>query len=210
MITFLNNNPEAGVVGCKLINKDGSIQESYSKVFPTPYSELLTGILLHRLKPKNNKDNDNTKAMQVAWIAGACMLFKKEILNSLNGFDKQYFMYGEDVDLCYRLKKYGLNTYYLKQIKMLHIGEVSSNKQGKAYYSAIQQKESIYRFMYTHYCKVTAFIFRIVWIFCGIVRLVLLLPAIIISRMFGNKIKMIIFNIFMKHVKIIFWGIGIK
>lgn len=176
LIGFLAAHPEAGVAGCRLVNRDGSVQKSWFDRFPSLGSELGWGLMLHRLGrgarevPARGRDADAAGDRPVAYVVGACMVFRREVLQALGGFDPRYFMYGEDVDLCYRLHRMGLEVYYLGSIEILHHHGVSSGKQSRPYFAAVMQKESRYRFLLIHRGRRYALSYRLIWIGSGLFR----------------------------------------
>ena len=211
MINFLKNHSKVGCVGTKLINTDNRIQKSYFKTFPTPFNQFKEGMLLNRLKNIiSPKDKDTQNRFEVAWLVGACMMFKSELLKTLRGFDEQYFMFGEDVDLCYQLKKIGFKIYYLNDIKMLHHHAVSSKQQVKRYFSAVLQKESRYKFMKKNYGNSKAVFFRLGWFFSGLMRVILLIPTLFLSFIIRMKKATTIFFITEKYTRIITWALGFE
>lgn len=210
MINFLESNPEVGCAGCKLVNLDGSIQESYFEQFPTPMNEFLEGITVKRLLGSLLTKRIYNDVIKASWIVGACMMFKRELLLKLSGFDERYFMYGEDVDLCFRLRNLGYEIVYLNNIEMLHYHGDSSKKKAKRYFSTILQRESVYRFMKAHYNNRNALLYRIFWIVSGFVRLLILIPAIIFSFLTFRKNLSFLFQVFEKYARVILWGIGFE
>jgi GT2 family glycosyltransferase len=208
MIQYLKCHPDVGCVGCKLINIDGSIQKSYHKSFPTPYSEFKQGMLINRLYDiiprRNGKSQGNIK---VSWLVGACMMFRNEVLETLGGFDDMYFMYGEDIDLCYRIYQLGYKIIYLDSLKMTHYHAFASGKKKKKYFSAVLQRESIYRFMKAHYNSISVVLYRLVWILSGIFRVVLLLPSYIIFKITKNDVENLGLTI-EKYYRIVSWSLG--
>src|SRR3989344_8468693 len=69
------------------------------------------------------------KFSRVDWVSGACLMIKKELFEKLKGFDENFFMYIEDMELCYRAKKEGFLTYFYPDIKLEHRQEGSSSRQ---------------------------------------------------------------------------------
>lgn len=124
MINFLEENPMIGVLGARLINLDGSDQKSVGRfyhlgnVFLMLFGGERLGLL--RSAPKN--------ALNVDWVSGASMMVRQNIFERLGGFDEEFFMYMEDLELCYRVKKEGFKVYFYPYIKILHKQLGSSNK----------------------------------------------------------------------------------
>ena len=211
MIDYLETNHGVGCVGCRLINRDGSIQHTFYKYFPTPLTEFREGMMVNvvaRLLFSHNTSQHDP--VEVAWLVGACMMFRREVLLELNGFDEQYFMYAEDVDLCFRLHKLGYKVFYLTDIEMFHYHGASSQKRSKRYFSTIMQRESRYRFMKTNYNKYNAFFYRLIWIVSSLFRLAVIIPAMLISTVLRSHDRKNIYHIFEKYVKVVSWGLGFE
>jgi len=212
MIKSLETLPQAGVIGCKLVNIDGSIQKSYFEKFPTPISELFWGMMLHKIFNYPLYSTTNiTSNTEIAWIVGGCMMLRREVIAELKGFDERFFMYGEDIDLCFRIKNMGLKSYYLPNIKMLHYHGVSSKKQKKRYFAAVMQREAMKIFMEKHYGESTAFLYQLIWMVSGLVRVFLLLVGFVIVLLtFNNKKLHVLFETIENYVHIVSWGFGFE
>ena len=84
--------------------------------------------------------------MEVEAISGACMLIRREVFERVGRFSEDYFMYTEDLDLCYKARKSGLKNYYIPGAAIVHFGG-SSSKQAASNFSCIMMRESIWRFL---------------------------------------------------------------
>jgi len=121
---YLEANPEVGIIGPKMMYQDGSLQYSCRR-FPTMLSFLIRGFrpgaksaVLDKYLMKNTSHD---KIMDVDWTLGSFMLARKDALDVAGGFDEKYFMYYEDIDLCYRLKKAGYRILYYPMAEVTHI-----------------------------------------------------------------------------------------
>lgn len=128
MLHFIRQDPEVGVVGCKLIGSDGRPQESYWMEFPDTRWLLVKAFYLDKLLRLLRRRTSNAAASPVkaAHILGACMLARTNVVKEIGGFDASYFLYLEETDLCYRLAKAGYAVYYLPAASIVHIGQQSS------------------------------------------------------------------------------------
>ncbi len=108
LVDYADANPDVGILGPKLLNADGSLQYSCRQ-----YPNLATGFLhntpLGRLLPKNRhaadylmKNWDHATPRDVDWVSGAALMIRRACLDQIGGFDEDYYMYCEDVDLCWR------------------------------------------------------------------------------------------------------------
>jgi hypothetical protein len=126
MIDFLERHPEAGLLLPKLINPDGSLQFSCRKFYD--FSTLLfRRTPLGRIFPNHwtirrhlMMDWNHEEVREVDWGLGACMFLRREALVGQGIFDERFFLYFEDVDLCFRLKKKGWKVIYNPEAVMVH------------------------------------------------------------------------------------------
>lgn len=132
---FLDMHSEAGAVGCKLLNPDGSFQVTSRRSLPTPWVAFTRIIGLSKIFPRsrlfgryNMTYLDPNIETEVDVLPGSLMLVRREVLERINYFDEDYFMYGEDVDLCYRIKKEGYKIFYLPETKAIHYKGESTKK----------------------------------------------------------------------------------
>lgn len=127
MMEYLKSNPSVGVVGSKLVNPNGDVQNSCFATFTTPR------IVLYRRTPlgRSNKAKltinkflmngwNHDRKRQVAWLLGSCMMASRESINKVGLMDERFFMYMEDVDWCRRFWKAGLSVCYLPEASMVH------------------------------------------------------------------------------------------
>lgn len=128
MVTFLDSMPQAGAVGGRVLNPDGSVQSCYNH-FSTLWEEFLIttrlGHLFSEAYPSVIKA-DTVRA--VDWMTSACLLLRRTALDEIGLLDEAYFIYGDEVDLQYRLKKAGWQTYYLPLDTIIHYGGRSMNR----------------------------------------------------------------------------------
>lgn len=124
MVKFLENNPKVGILGGKLYNADGSIQRSCGK-FYNLFNLVIMLLGLERLGFLRSSPN---KIQKVDWVSGACMMVRADFFEKLAGFDEKLFMYMEDMEICFRARKLGLNTYFYPNLKLKHKSLGSSNR----------------------------------------------------------------------------------
>ncbi len=129
IIRFMDEHPDAGAVGPKLLNSDGSIQLQARRGFPTPVNSLLYFSGLSRLFPKSRLFGgylltylDDKSAAEVDSLCGAAMVVRREVIDKVGLMDESYFMYGDDLDWCYRIKQAGWKVYYLPEAEVIHYG----------------------------------------------------------------------------------------
>ncbi len=146
MLEVMHAHPRAGIVGANLRNTDGSFQASYTP-FPTLTREflILSGLgraLYGRHYPSSGPEEDNTP-QRADYVEGACMLIRRELYLALGGMDEGYFMYAEEVDLCYTCVQAGWEVWYHPLARVLHHGGGSSRnrrtlREGDLYQSRVR------------------------------------------------------------------------
>lgn len=127
MVEFLDDHPETGAAGCKVINPDGSLQLACRRGFPTPGVAFYKMIGLSGLFPKSKTFGaynltylDPDSVAEVDAVSGSFMMLRKEALDRVGFLDEEFFMYGEDLDLCYRIKQDGWKIYYVPYTEIIH------------------------------------------------------------------------------------------
>jgi GT2 family glycosyltransferase len=148
LVTFLDANPRGGAAGARLLNGDGSLQESCQPML-TPGREFWRLSFLERLWPQATYPQerwDTATARRVEVIKGACLMLRKQALDQVGLLDDQYFMYTEEVDLCHRLAQAGWELWYVPAAKVTHFGEASSRQVAEAMYLQLyRSKIQFYR-----------------------------------------------------------------
>ena len=148
IISFFKSHPEAGIAGCKVLNPDGSLQLACRRGFPGPWTSFTKVMGLSSLFPTsklfaryNLTYLDENKTYEVDAVSGAFMMMRKEVYEKIGGFDKQFFMYGEDLDLCYRAQQAGYKVYYVHDTEIMHYKGESTKRSGidetKIFYEAM-------------------------------------------------------------------------
>ncbi|RYG26861.1 glycosyltransferase family 2 protein [bacterium] len=134
LMEYLEQNPEVGILGPKLLNPDGSLQLSCRR-FPNPLAALFRNTPLGKLFPNNKytreylmADFQHDRPMEVDWVSGAALLARKELVDKIGGLDPEFFMYCEDVDWCWRAWKAGYKVTYLPSSVITHAIGRSSDK----------------------------------------------------------------------------------
>jgi GT2 family glycosyltransferase len=164
LLRELEGAPDVAAVGPRLVGGDGTTQRSAFR-FPTPLVLLLEQLNLARFAPvtgRRDRKRSSAGAISVDWLIGACLLVRREALARLEGFDRRFFMYGEDIDLCYRLRSAGWDIRLAPGATITHLGGMSSRRQRLR--MAIQATASMYLLYNKHYSKralqLAALIFR--------------------------------------------------
>jgi N-acetylglucosaminyl-diphospho-decaprenol L-rhamnosyltransferase len=130
LISFLRENPQAGAVGPRLLNGDGSIQPSCHPML-TPWREFWRLSFLDRILPLAGYPfalRDGVMPRRVDVLKGACILFRRAALEKVGLFDEGYFMYTEEMDLCLRLAHAGWHLYWTPAARVIHYGGQSTGQ----------------------------------------------------------------------------------
>jgi len=137
---FMEATPDAGALGVKMFDGKGNFLPESKRGFPSPMVAFYKIFGLSKLFPKSKifgryhlgfLDKDKTHNVDV--LSGAFMFIRKEVLNKIGGLDEDYFMYGEDIDLSYRIKKAGYNNYYFANTSIIHYKGESTKKSSVNY-----------------------------------------------------------------------------
>jgi N-acetylglucosaminyl-diphospho-decaprenol L-rhamnosyltransferase len=114
---YAAEQPNAGIVGLRLLNEDGTIQGSTGP-FPS-----LAGTLARLALPRTRRKyrlNDITETEPVSWVTGCCLLMRQDCYRDLGGLDEDYFLYYEDVDLCLRAQERGWSVWHDPSLRVIH------------------------------------------------------------------------------------------
>lgn len=149
MVAYLDGHPEVGMAGCKVLNGDGSFQLACRRGFPTPWASFCRLFGLQALFPSspifaqyNQTFRSIDETYPVDALIGAFMIGPRPLLVDLGGFDPAFFMYGEDLDLCYRVQQAGYRIMYVHTTSIVHFkGEStrrSSMNEVRVFYQAME------------------------------------------------------------------------
>ncbi len=126
-VNYMESQNHVGMVGPKILNTDGSLQPACKRSFPRPMVALPKLLGLSKLFPRSKwagkynltyLDPDDIHSVEA--ISGSCMFIRSDLYHDLHGFDERYFMFGEDLDLCFQVKISGKEIHYLPEAKIIH------------------------------------------------------------------------------------------
>ncbi|MFQ5823399.1 MAG: glycosyltransferase [bacterium] len=148
MLDFSKKHPDTGMLGCKILNPDGTLQLACRRSYPTPWVAFTKMIGLSHLFPKSKifgKYNlsylDSNLTYEVEAISGSFMMIQRKILEEVGYLDESFFLYGEDLDWCYRIREKGWKVRYFSGTQIIHFkGECSKRSQFdnlKVFYQAM-------------------------------------------------------------------------
>ena len=178
---FLDEHPETGAAGGRILNPDGSLQIS-SHPRPTLSRELwrlfhLDRFLPYAEYPKKKWETDQGKEVDV--LIGACLLLRKDILDQVGFLDEDYFMYSEEVDLCYRIQSAGWQLFWVPQADVVHFGGQSTQQVPTEMF--LNLYHSKIKYFRKHYGWTAAQIYKLILRLAALSRLTLA-PFVIFER----------------------------
>lgn len=171
---YMENNSDVGACGCQVLLEDNTLDKACKRSFPNVKNSFFR---LFHIPTKSKDDNynlddlDDNGCYEIDCLTGAFIFTRKKVLDEIGFLDETFFMYGEDIDFCYRIKSAGWKIVYYGKDKITHFKGASSKKQRpKLIYE-------FYRAMYIYYKKHHAhesnFLVNIV-VYLGIVLLCVL------------------------------------
>jgi len=163
-IAFFEQTPNCGALGIKMVDGKGIFLPESKRAFPSPLTSFFKLVGLASFFPKSSVFNkyalghlSENENHEVDVLAGAFMLLRKQVIEKVTGFDETFFMYGEDVDLSYRVQAAGYKNYYFSNSSIIHFKGESTKKGSLNYVRMFYQAMSI--FVQKHYSGSKAFIF---------------------------------------------------
>ncbi len=149
-ISFMDTHPEAGGVGVKMLNADGTFAPESRRGVPTPFTAFCKFTGLCALFPKSRvvgryymRYLDAERVAPIEIISGACMFLRRSTLDRCGLLDEDFFMYGEDIDLSYRILQAGQKNYYLP-VPILHYKGESTHRASLRYVNAFHKAMLIF------------------------------------------------------------------
>jgi hypothetical protein len=133
-VDFMESNPKTGILGVRLLGRDGVLQPS-CRYFPTPINSFLfrTGLnkLFTSVKMVDDMTWDHDQVRDCDWVPGCYYLIRKDVIDQVGLFDPRYFLYSEEVDHCFSAKNAGWNVTYFPYASVVHIGGESAKTDNK-------------------------------------------------------------------------------
>lgn len=150
VISFMNDHPEAGIAGCKVVNPQGTLDWACKRSFLTPSLLFYKALGLDKRFPGSRHFGkyhltylDENQIHEVDSVVGAFMMIRKECLKSVGVLDDSYFMYGEDIDFCFKTKENNWKIFYVPTTTIIHYKGQSTRKRSSRmifhWYSAIDK-----------------------------------------------------------------------
>jgi GT2 family glycosyltransferase len=171
-LAFMEAHTDAGALGIRMVDGSGRFLPESKRGFPTPWAALCKQLGLYRLFPNSAIMNhyylghlppNNSHPVEV--LAGAFMLVKKMVLDQVGSFDEQFFMYGEDIDLSYRITQAGYRNYYFASSTIIHFKGESTSRHSLQYVRVFYQAMQL--FVTKHFKGTGAGLYRVM-LYAGI------------------------------------------
>jgi GT2 family glycosyltransferase len=132
LVAVFDAEPQAGLVAPRIVEPDGTLDHSLRQ-FPRLRTTFAQALFMHRLFPRARWTDEVIRdpavyetAGRAEWVSGACMLFRRDVLERLGGFDDDFFLYSEDIDICRRVHDLGLEVRYEPAVTAVHEGGASA------------------------------------------------------------------------------------
>lgn len=212
MLDYLKRLPGVGVIGCKLLNADLSIQTSCIQKFPTILNQI-TDIEWFRLRWPHCRlweigplFSANEKPARVEMISGACMMLKRNVFEQAGLFSEDYFMYADDLDLSYKVTQKGFHNYYIGDVTIIHYGGKSTTQKANQW-ATIMKFRAIHKFLVKTRGQIYGASFKLAMACVALGRVALLgLLALLYS---GMREKESIRSVQAKWNAVLAWAVGL-
>lgn len=135
MINYMQANPQYGLVGTRVVNQDQSVEELPNYLYPKQHLLKHTALKL---------------CGKIAWVIGASVMLPRDVYLKVNGFDEDFFLYGEDADICFRIREQGWEIGHNITVTVAHIGSASELKTPR-YEFYRKKQQALYLFYKKHY-----------------------------------------------------------
>ncbi len=213
MCSALDTTLDAGVVGCKLLNTDLSVQSVCIQAFPSILNQTLNSEFLRALFPKSSLWGSrplfvpSNQPSAVDSVSGACLMIRRIVFEQVGQFNTDYFMYAEDRDLCYKVARAGWRTYFVGDATVIHHGGRSSSQRPN-HFAAVLMQESTATFMRAQHGRAYAFCYRCSTVFVSVARILLLVTALTFAARKSQRQK--VQRSLGKWFNILRWSVGLE
>lgn len=169
MVAFMEQHPEAGICGPKVLNRDLTLQKPCRRGEPRPWAVLTYFLGLSALFPRSRLFNqylltylDEDEINPVDGVAGSCMLARRALVEQIGYLDERYFAYQEDADFCFRARQAGWKVYYMPKAQIIHFGGLGGSRV-QPYRSIYEWHRSYFVYYRQHLAK--DYFFLLNWLY---------------------------------------------
>jgi GT2 family glycosyltransferase len=175
LVAFLDEHPAVGIVGPKVLNRDGTLQKACRRGVSRPWATLSYFLGLSRIFPRskfcgryllNYKDENETHP--VDGVSGSCMLIRREVVEKIGYMDERFFAYQEDADFCFQAQRAGWQIYYHPAAQIIHYGGQGGSRF-QPYRSIFEWHRSYYLYYRKNLAKDYFFLFN--WVYYALMAL---------------------------------------
>jgi GT2 family glycosyltransferase len=159
LVAFMDQHPEAGICGPKVLNRDRTLQKPCRRGEPRPWAVLTYFLGLSALFPRSPLFSqylltylDEDEINQVDGVAGSCMLARRALIDQIGYLDERYFAYQEDADICFRARQAGWKVYYMPESQIIHYGSLGGSRV-QPYRSIYEWHRSYFNYYRHHLAK---------------------------------------------------------
>jgi GT2 family glycosyltransferase len=169
LFAYMEDNPQVGICGPKVLNADGSFQKQCRRGEPRPLAVVSYFLGLPRLFPQNKafagyllETEHEDSIIEVAAVSGSCMLIRRQVVDQIGYLDERFYAYQEDTDICSRARGAGWKVVYFPESKIIHYGGRGGSRV-EPFQSIIQWHKSYYLYYKKHLAKDYFFLFN--WLY---------------------------------------------
>jgi len=173
LVQFMETHPEAGAAGAQILNPDGSLQLSCYPA-PTLTRELWRLLHLDAFWPYGEYPMTGwnlESPREVETMLGACLILRRKALDQTGLLDQDYFMYSEEIDLCYRLRRKGWRLYWMPLAKVIHYGGQSTQQVASKMFVQLYRSKILY--FRKHHGRLSALVYKLILLITSVLRVVL-------------------------------------
>lgn len=207
---FMMSDPRLGIVGCKILNSDGTLQYS-CRSFPSLSNFIIENLFLHDILPRSRLFGrpymtyfGYNEIKEVDVLLGAYMMLKKEMVEKIGFFDDQFFMYSEEMDYCYRAKKANWKVCFYPDTEIIHLGAESTKRYATRMF--IELHRSHHQLIQKYHSAGYLFIVKAVLLLGLLLRMNISLGNLLLSQGSKEKIKVVKYDLH-KYFYTIAWYI---
>ena len=192
MVARLASSSEIAAVGCRLLNRDLSLQTSCVQPFPTILNQVFALDWIQRRWPRwsllgiRSLSEDADGIHEVEVVSGACLMVKRDVFETVGGFSTEYFLYAEEADLCYCIRRTGWKVCHVGDASVVHFGGESSKSNGSTF-SDVVMRESVFKLLRKFRGRTYAYLYRAALLLSAMLRLTVLAPLLLVPSSVMNR-----------------------
>lgn len=188
LVAFMEQTPQAGICGPKVLNPDHTLQKPCRRGEARPWAVISYFTGLASLFPKSRFFNgylltylDENQTYAVDGVAGSCMLVRRQVIEQIGLLDEQFFAYQEDADYCFRARQAGWKVYYMPQAQIIHYGGMGGSRV-EPVRSILAWHQSYYRYYRKNLARDYFFLFNWLFYLAMLLKLALALSVNLVRK----------------------------